>query len=120
MFYFQLKLCFIFHSIAPIFNNFLKESLNKNGKTKTRDFFSKCGLNFEHAIWFNCLKPTIIFKTFTNIYKVKIIHLTFFSSCNKWVCKRKYKRKKYEFYKITNIFFNVRMLPSLMKKKNGT
>jgi hypothetical protein len=38
------------------------------------------------ANWFNYLKPTIKFKTFT---KVKIIHLALLFSCKKWVCKMK-------------------------------
>lgn len=30
--------------------------------------------------------------------------------------QKKIQKKKYEFYKITNVFLNVRMLPSLITK----
>jgi hypothetical protein len=66
------------------------------------------------------MKLTIQFKIFTNIYKVKVTHLTLIFSCKnehaKWNIMQ--CEKCVWILQITNIFINIRMLLSLITNKN--
>jgi hypothetical protein len=82
-FIFGWNYIFIFIRLLHFSANFQELYSTRMKKSNEDIILPKCGFNFLLANWFNYLKSIIQFKTFTNIYNVKITHFTLLSSWEK-------------------------------------